>query len=72
MREVSDLLSDALILMDTRGRGIDGGSSRVLWEREWEELRLNIFNALQLELAINRKIQSLLQEPVELDEENQS
>lgn len=64
-KKVKHLLIQAVAIMDERGKGIDGGASRALWQREWDEMRLNIMKAQ--ELLDKQESMALLQDPVVLN-----
>lgn len=40
-------LNNAIGIMDDRGRGNEGNNSRMLWNREWDEVRGEIFNVME-------------------------
>jgi len=47
MSEVRDLLVDAIVIMDESGRKNPEGNSTMLWERQWNDLRMNLFRAIE-------------------------
>jgi hypothetical protein len=47
-QNIEELIHESISIMDEKGRSAPGGNSRLLWNKEWDRLRENLFYSLEI------------------------